>query len=95
MQKSVLGSPPAADGPSMGVLGGLKLRAHPEEAPEVVGQAHEGPLERDFREAAQQEAAEAHRVFDETKDWFDGLLALFVSGPALGRGSALGQLVQK
>src|SRR3954452_21495721 len=53
--------------------------------PAVVGESDQPPLIGDVVETAKVEADEANRAFDDAKDWFDSLLALFVSVlPILG-----------
>jgi hypothetical protein len=46
-----------------------------EEALEVVCQRHQRPFRADILKAAQAEASEAERLFDDAEYWLNGLLA--------------------
>ena len=61
------------------------------EALEVVGAAHQRPFQRGFRQAAEQEPAEADAGFDDAEDGFDGLLAQLVAGTTGAGGGAVGE----
>ena len=74
-----------------GRSGGLDHGFADVEALEVVGAAYQRPFQRRFRQASQQEAAEAERGFDDAEDGFDGLLALLVERAAGGGGGAVGE----
>lgn len=78
--------------PTSGGAGGAESclsRRRPLPAPgqleQVVARADQRPLGLDFREAAQEELAEAARPFDEAEDRFDDALA-----PGVERAAALG-----